>query len=84
MTTLLFCCITGVYSIGHEIPLTKIEIEPLKIVETPNQIIVSTKEKDFSFTNISDRSIYTAKKIYIQTYKNVWGMIVRTELKWEN
>lgn len=65
--------IFGVLSIAEPIPSTKVETHAT-LYQTPNQIIAVTDSGDYTFTELKDRSILTAKKFYCVHYKNSWNI----------
>ena len=73
-------------SFNKECPTTKIPVHVF-IFDHKSKLTVEVNdvvESPFEFTKLEDRSMFSAKKFYIQNYKNYWGMELPPHLKWEN
>lgn len=62
-----------IISFAEPIPSDMVKIIP-NITVTEKIIVVESGNDEFILRQLSDRSILKAKAIYIQNYKNVWGI----------
>jgi len=74
-----------VWSFNKEYPTTNIPVQVL-IFDHKSKLLVEVNdnvESPFEFTKLEDRSMFQAKRFYIQNYNNYWGMEMTPKLKWE-
>jgi hypothetical protein len=79
-------CLLFILSFTVDFTSEVVPYSPTRITELEKSIVVESKEQDFTLIHISDRTVLKAKKFYIQTYKNAWGMpyASKNKLTWEN